>query len=205
MERTEITWGFWLLHVCACWPCIHCSCHICVVTGPAAHVHTVSPLALHWWNIFLEVTDSSTPSCCSLPWKYAFSRLTVKWRHSWGMGSGDVLLYCSVVNKKFCIPALSSYFCSSLKKIITSTELLQERCQMHRNCLASTLTYQVVDWTCSNFCLLGSQTCGFYCHFHAGSSPLSPVPHFHFGFFSPPFLTSWAVAVAKSFVVMRLK
>lgn len=112
---------------CLCLLALHLLfCHVCVVTGPVAHVCTVSPLALHRWNIFLEVTDSSMPSCCLLPWKYAFSRLTVKWRHSWGMGSGDVPLYCSVVNKKFCIPALSCYFCSSLKKIITSTELLQQ-------------------------------------------------------------------------------
>lgn len=75
-------------------------------------LHTASPFTLHR-TIFLEVTDSSMPSCCLLPWKYTFSRLTVKWRHSWGMGSGDVPLYCSVVNKKFCIPAVSCYFLSS--------------------------------------------------------------------------------------------
>lgn len=136
----EITWGFWLLHVCACWLCTRCPCHIGVVTGPVAHARAVGPRALHWWNIFLEVTDSLMPSCCSLPWKYVFSRLTVKWRHSWGMGSGDVPLYCSVVNKKFCIPALSCYFCSSLKKTITSTELLQERHLMHKNYLTWLLT-----------------------------------------------------------------
>lgn len=109
------------------------------VTGAAAHVRAVGPRALHWWRIALEGTDSPMPSCGSLPWKCAFSRLTVKWRHSWGMGSGDLPLYCSVVNKKFCIPALSCYLCSSLKKTITATELLQERHLMHRSCLALTL------------------------------------------------------------------
>lgn len=42
------------------------------------HTCTVGPFTLHWWNIFLEITDSSMPSCCLLPWKYTFSRLTVK-------------------------------------------------------------------------------------------------------------------------------
>lgn len=43
------------------------ACHVCVVTGPAAHLHAGQSLYTALMKHVLEITDSSMPSCCLLP------------------------------------------------------------------------------------------------------------------------------------------
>lgn len=117
------------------------------------------------------------------------------------MGSGDVPLYCSVVNKKFCIPALSCYFCSSLKKIIASAELLQERRLMHRKSLALTFYIAGGRLNLLNFlsvCLASRHVASLPFSCRVSSSPVSPVTVLVWGFFLLLFLTSPAVAVPET-------
>jgi len=112
-EVIEIIWGFWLLRVCACWlcvdgclPCLCCDRACCTL----AHCQSLHTALRHFFSRLQTVP-------CLLVACYHESMLLADW-----LSNGDIPeewevvmfpLYCFVVNKKFCIPALSCYFQSS--------------------------------------------------------------------------------------------